>query len=177
MSNWNQYDDQAERNRANYGAYDYRTQDAQRMAEEQRRRDQASQDYWNNQMIQSSQTKKKVICTELVRQGLMTPTDLRLGQRFVEERLSQTHVDGYHAWAIAVVRKMRKSPRTTKLFRRLAQARADHIAGYYGDASRSSLLGRVLCAIGEPMCWVIGAVKTPTDYLSLYAKESEHSVT
>lgn len=170
MGNWNQHDSDAEFNRSNYGAYDYRTANSERLAEEQRQRER-NEEAWRNAMNQNSGGGSKVICTELVRQGMMSTDDLRLGHRFVAERLSQAHVDGYHAWAVPVVRLMRRSPMTTRFFRVLARARADHIAGHYGCAERGSLLGRVLCAVGEPMCWVIGKLSRRTDYRKLYANK------
>src|SRR5690606_33497817 len=76
----------------------------------------------------SNNTDQKVICTELVRQGLFNRADYLLGARYVEEHLTERHVRGYHAWGVTVVRKMRRSPRATAFWRKLAQARADHIA-------------------------------------------------
>ncbi|WP_374630643.1 hypothetical protein [Pannonibacter indicus] len=105
-----------------------------------------------------TEKKDKVICTELVRQGLFDRADYLLGARYVEEHLTERHVRGYHAWGLPVVRKMRRSPRATAFWRKLAQARADHIAFLYGDASRRNRLGAVLCAIGHPACYLIGGM-------------------
>ncbi|KND16171.1 hypothetical protein ADZ37_24460 [Pannonibacter phragmitetus] len=116
-------------------------------------------------------TNKKVICTELVRQGLFDRADYLLGARYVEEHLTGRHVRGYHAWGLPVVRKMRRSPRATAFWRKLAQARADHIAFLYGDASRRNRLGAVLCAIGHPACYLIGGMVGEQDWRSIYHDE------
>lgn len=119
----------------------------------------------------SNNTDSKVICTELVRQGLLDRSDYLLGARYVEEVLTERHVRGYHAWALPIVRRMRRSPRATAFWRRLAQARADHIACLYGDASRRSRFGAFLCAIGHPACYVIGGLVGEQDWRSLYSEE------
>ncbi|WP_157757087.1 hypothetical protein [Pannonibacter phragmitetus] len=119
----------------------------------------------------SNNADQKVICTELVRQGLFDRADYLLGARYVEEHLTERHVRGYHAWGLPVVRKMRRSPRATAFWRKLAQARADHIAFLYGDASRRNRLGAVLCAIGHPACYLIGGMVGEQDWRSLYRDE------
>jgi len=115
-----------------------------------------------------TETDGKVICTELVRQGLFDRADYLLGARYVEEHLTERHMRGYHKWGLPVVRKMRRSPRATAFWRRLAQARADHIAFLYGDASRQNRLGAVLCAIGHPVCYLIGGLVEEQDWRALY---------
>lgn len=115
----------------------------------------------------------KVICTELMRQGLYNKQDYLLGARYVGENLSQSHVNGYHSWALPVVRKMRKSKFWTKFFHILANSRADHIAHFYGDKSRRNLFGRILCVIGEPACLLIGKISGPQNWNSLYSEKEK----
>lgn len=110
----------------------------------------------------------KVICTELVRQGLLGRADYLAGARYVEEHLTDRHMRGYHAWALPVVRHMRRSRRATAFWRVLAQARADHIAFLNGDTSRRSRLGALLCAIGHPVCYLIGGLVREPDWRALY---------
>lgn len=116
----------------------------------------------------NTKTDEKVICTELVRQGLFDRADYLLGVRYVEEHLTERHMRGYHKWGLPVVRKMRRSPRVTAFWRKLAQARADHIAFLYGDAARRNRLGAVLCAIGHPVCYLIGGLVEEQDWRGLY---------
>ena len=116
----------------------------------------------------SSSTSKKVICTELRRQRLLNKSDYLAGARYVRENLTERHENGYHAWGLFVVRRMRRSTRWTALFRKLAKARADHIAWFYGDISRKNNFGRFLCAVGEPACYLIGGLVGKQDWESLY---------
>lgn len=116
-----------------------------------------------------SDTDSKVICTELVRLGLFDRSDYLMGARYVEQSLSERHVRGYHAWALPVVRRMRRSPRTTAFWRRLARTRADHIAYLHGDASRRNRFGAFLCAVGHPACYLIGSLVGEQDWRSLYS--------
>jgi len=120
----------------------------------------------------SSSTDQKVICTELVRQGLFDRGDYVSGARYVEAHLTERHVRGYHAWALPVVRRMRRSRRATAFWRRLAQARADHIAFLGGDASRRNRFGALLCAVGHPACYLIGGLVGEQDWRSLYDEGS-----
>lgn len=125
----------------------------------------------NPAQSRNSNTGQKVICTELVRQGLFDRDDYLLGARYVEEHLTARHVRGYHAWGLSVVRKMRRSPRATAFWRKLAKARADHIAFIYGDVSRRNRLGAALCALGHPLCYLIGGLVGEQDWRSLYSEE------
>lgn len=127
----------------------------------------------NQSASKNTSTDQKVICTELVRQGLFDRADYLLGARYVEEHLTERHVRGYHAWGLPVVRKMRRSRRATAFWRKLAQARADHIAFLYGDATRGNWLGSVLCAVGHPLCYLIGGLVSEQDWRSLYQVEQK----
>lgn len=120
----------------------------------------------------NNDTDSKVICTELVRQGLFDRSDYVSGARYVEAHLTERHVRGYHAWGVPVVRRMRRSRRATAFWRRLAQARADHIAFLGGDASRRNRFGAFLCAVGHPACYLIGGLVGEQDWRSLYDEGS-----
>lgn len=94
--------------------------------------------------------------------------DYLLGARYVEKHLTEQHMRGYHAWALSVVRSMRRSRRATAFWRTLAQARADHIAFLHGDTARRNRFGAFLCAIGHPVCYLIGGLVGEQDWRSLY---------
>lgn len=149
--------------------------------EDRRRREAAQRNTFTGSSKNNDTDKKKtntdgkVICTELVRQGLFNRADYLQGARYVEEHLTERHMRGYHAWGLSVVRKMRRSRRATAFWRTLAQARADHIAFLYGDASRRNLLGALLCAIGHPVCYLIGGMVGEQDWRSLYRVEAQTS--
>lgn len=117
----------------------------------------------------------KVICTELHRQGLMNRADYLQGARFAGEHLTVQHYRGYHAWALPVVRHMRRSKRATAFWRALASARADHIAYLNGDTTRRKRLGALLCTIGHPVCYALGGLVKEQDWNSLYTGESSRT--
>ncbi|MCP8896356.1 hypothetical protein KYK29_15620 [Shinella daejeonensis] len=114
----------------------------------------------------------KVICTELHRQGLMGRADYALGAEYARAHLTDRHYRGYHAWALAVVRHMRRSKRASAFWRTLAQARADHIAYLHGDATRRNRFGAVLCAVGYPTCYLIGGLIGERDWRALYEQRN-----
>ena len=111
---------------------------------------------------------KKVICTELVRQGKLERKDYLLGAQYVQEFLTPEHEADYHWWACVVVRRMRQSSRWTKFFEFLAKSRADSIAYHYGDRSRRNLMGTLLCSVGEPICLIIGRHVGDQNWATLY---------
>ncbi|TAA53909.1 hypothetical protein [Shinella sp. JR1-6] len=144
----------------------------EKQEQEKRERELAQKNAQNNDS-------HKVICTELHRQGLMSRADYALGADYAREHLTERHYRGYHAWAIAVVRHMRRSKRATAFWRILAQARADHIAYLYGDTARRNRFGALLCAVGYPACYLIGGLIGARDWQTLYeqdaAQTSKHS--
>lgn len=124
----------------------------------------------------SSTSDKKVICTELHRQGLMNRADYLLCAHHAREHLTERHFRGYHAWALPVVRRMRRSPRATVFWRVLAQARADHIAYLSGEIARRNRFGALLCAIGHPVCYVLGGFVREQGWQSLYEKAADKTL-
>lgn len=117
---------------------------------------------------EAAEQNSKVICTELHRQGLMTRADYHLGARFASEHLTERHYRGYHVWALPVVRHMRRSKRATAFWRKLAVARADHIAYLHGDTARRNRLGALLCTIGHPVCYALGGLVREQEWQLLY---------
>lgn len=111
----------------------------------------------------------KVICTELLRQGLFSSDDHRLCFDDAKSRLTDAHFRGYYAWALFVVRRMRRSPRWTRFFHILAQARVNQIAARRGEPERANFLGKIVIALGEPACAVLGRFTGARDYRSLYS--------
>ena len=82
------------------------------------------------------------------------------------------HVNGYHVWAVHVVKQMRKG-RGVKLWRHLAQHRANEIAYIYGKRDKPDYLGKIYRKILEPICWSVGFFCEKTDWSVLYeAKET-----
>lgn len=132
-----------------------------------RRREREREQERQRKRQSNSDADSKVICTELYRQGLFSREDRLLGLRYVRAHLTPRHERGYHAWAIPVVRKMRRSRRVSLFWHQLAKARADHIASVYGDTSRRNRLGQLLCAIGHPACYLIGGIAREQSWQTL----------
>ena len=113
----------------------------------------------------------RVICNELARQGLMDRRQVILDYKFTQEHLTPQHVNGYHVWAVHVVKRLRKG-KGVKLWKHMACHRANEIAYIYGERENPDYLGKVYRRIGEPACWLIGAFCKKTDWSVLYnAKE------
>ena len=113
----------------------------------------------------------RVICNELQRQGVMSRQDVLLDYRFTRDHLTPQHVNGYHVWAVHVVKQMRKG-KGVKMWRHLAQHRANEIAFIYGKRDKPDYLGKIYRKILEPICWSVGFFCQKTDWSVLYqAKE------
>jgi hypothetical protein len=116
----------------------------------------------------ASLTRKRVICNELVRQGLMSREHMMLDYKFTKEHLTPQHVRGYHFWAVPVVRKMREG-KSVGFWRHIATHRANEIAHIYGKRDKPDYLGKVYRRIFEPACWLVGAICKQKDWQSLYS--------
>jgi len=113
----------------------------------------------------------RVICNELMRQGIMTRKQVVLDYKFTQDYLSPQHVAGYHIWAVWMVRQMRKG-RLVNFWSHVAGHRANEIAYIYGERDKPDYLGKVYRKILEPICWSIGFLCKKTDWTVLY-KEKE----
>ena len=112
----------------------------------------------------------RVICNELMRQGIMTRKQVVLDYKFTRDYLSPQHVNGYHCWAVWMVKQMRQG-RFVKFWKHVAGHRANEIAYIYGERDKPDYLGKVYRHILEPTCWVIGAFKQSTDWSVLYKQK------
>jgi hypothetical protein len=116
----------------------------------------------------------RVICNELMRQGIMTRKQVVLDYKFTEDYLTPQHVQhvaGYHVWAVWMVRQMRKG-RLVNFWKHVAGHRANEITYIYGERDKPDYLGKVYRKILEPICWSIGFFCKKTDWTVLY-KEKE----
>lgn len=136
------------------------------VADRKKEQEKASSSWSSSSSKDSSSS--KVICTELHRQGLMSRADYLQGADYARAHLTERHYRGYHVWALAAVRHMRRSKRATAFWRALASARADHIAYLNGDETRRNRLGAWLCVLGHPVCYVLGGLVKEQDWQSLY---------
>mgnify|MGYP001184083174 CR=1 FL=1 len=97
----------------------------------------------------------RVICTDLHRTGELSTKDWIRDTKFTFTTLSKKHVKGYLLWAEPTVKHMQKYPRYRKMWKHIAQHRANDIA-WRMKQGKFDLLGRIYAGIGEPLCWVIG---------------------
>jgi len=112
----------------------------------------------------------RVICNELMRQGIMTRKQVVMDYKFTEDYLTPQHVSGYHVWAVWMVRQMRKG-RLVNFWKHVAGHRANEIAYIYGDRDKPDYLGKVYRKILEPICWSIGFFCKKTDWTVLYKQK------
>ena len=112
----------------------------------------------------------RVICYELMRQGLLTRKQVIMDYRFTRDHLTPTHVNGYHIWAVWMVKQMRKG-KYVKFWKHVAGHRANEIAYIYGERNKPDYLGKIYRKILEPTCWVIGAFCKATDWSILYKQK------
>jgi hypothetical protein len=99
--------------------------------------------------------KSRVICTELHSTKELSTKDWIRDTQFTFKNLSKTHVKGYLAWAIPTVKHIQKYKLYRKVWKHIAQHRANDIA-WRMKQGKFDLLGRIYAGIGEPLCWVIG---------------------
>ena len=112
----------------------------------------------------------RVICNELMRQGIMSRKQVVLDYKFTRDFLTPMHVNGYHVWAVWMVRQMRKG-RFVNFWKHVAGHRANEIAYIYGERDKPDYLGKIYRKILEPMCLVIGSFCNKTDWSTLYKQK------
>lgn len=123
----------------------------------------AATDFGIGDAIVDAGTLTAVICTELMQQGLLDKALWNSCAWYRGDINTYTKI-GYHYWAIPYVRLMKKSPLATKFIRPFAVGRYIYISGKW------NLLGWFTCAVGEPICTLIGKIVTPNLLLDLPEK-------
>ena len=109
----------------------------------------------------------RVICNELNKQGLITRKELINDYKFTRDYLSTKHVNGYHIWALWMVKQMRKG-KYVKFWTHVVKHRANEIAYIYGERKKPDYLGKLYRKIFEPVCWTLGLFCKETDWSVLY---------
>ena len=112
----------------------------------------------------------RVICNELHNQGLITKKQLINDYKFTRDYLTPTHVNGYHLWAVWMVKQMRKG-RFVKFWKHIVLHRANEISYIYGESKKPDYLGKVYRKIFEPTCWLLGLFCKETDWSVLYKQK------
>lgn len=96
-----------------------------------------------------------VICTALARKGLVSK-ELLNGCTEYNRKLSKFTKMGYYSWAIPAAARIDKLPASHPIVRITAVIALPYI---HHKAGSGSFIGATIAAIGEPICWMIGAVK------------------
>ena len=109
----------------------------------------------------------RVICNELHNQGLITKKQLINDYKFTRDYLTPAHVNGYHVWAVWIVKQMRKG-KYVNFWKHIVLHRANEISYIYGETEKPDYLGKVYRKIFEPVCWSIGFFCKKTDWTVLY---------
>lgn len=116
----------------------------------------------------------RVICTELVRQGLMDASDQRIDMEFTMVRLSNVHARGYLFWARGYVRRMRRSRSLTAFTLKAVNWRLNEIKYQLGMRDKPDYRGKLVRWTAEPFCYAVGLMLQDTPESRIYKKESQH---
>ena len=111
----------------------------------------------------------RVICNELRRQKLMTSQDVILDYEFTLKHLSPRHLKGYQAWAVYVVKMLRKG-HMVNFWKHIAQHRANEIKYIMGKSNKPDYLGKLYRHILEPFSYMVGIFAKKQDISFLYKK-------
>ena len=111
----------------------------------------------------------RVICTELHRTHELSTKDWIRDVQFTFKKLTKNHIKGYLIWAMPTVKHIQKYPKYRKIWKHIAQHRANDIAWRLNEGN-FDLLGRIYAGIGEPLCWLIGNFVNDTQYNELNLK-------
>jgi len=121
----------------------------------------------------SGSSNARVICTELHRTKELSTQDWVRDVKFTFNNLSKKHVKGYLSWAVPTVEHIKKYPKYRKVWKHIAQHRANDIA-WRLNQGKFDLLGRIYAGIGEPLCWLIGNFVSDKNYNLLNTKRNRH---
>jgi len=120
----------------------------------------------------SSASSSRVICTHMMRIGLMDISLWRADMTFTAQYASPTMVRGYHFWAIPYVRLMRRDGLIGRLavqvMEPIARNRAEELAYQLGKRNTPNYRGKLARLILEPLSWLIGCVVEQKDWRALY---------
>lgn len=100
----------------------------------------------------------KIICTELYKQGRMSEETFKADQAFGKMiyTINPEIMVGYWTFAKPIVKMMKKSSLFTGAVAFIALPWAQHMAYCMGASEKDSLFGKVIMAVGIPMCNMIG---------------------
>ena len=117
----------------------------------------------------------RVVCTHFFRKGMIERDVWRADIEFTATQLSARTVRGYQYWAIPYVKLMRRSALAEKIMYPLAVWRAEELAFKMGKRTRGNWKGKLVRAIGEPICYAIGMFVGEQNWQQLWVEQSAQS--
>lgn len=106
----------------------------------------------------------KVICSELVRQGLMSTRARDVCRLYAARHLDGFFERGYHLWAVPCVQLMRRSVVFTRVIAFFTKYRTMEVAYRMDISPTRSFLGRLVCGVHDRLCTQVGRYVGATDY-------------
>lgn len=116
----------------------------------------------------------RVVCTELVRQGLMSAEELHTDIDYTFSHLTSTHVRGYHFWAKPYARLMKRKDwrgrAATHIIKPFVLSRSHAIRRHLGMTDQFTLFGEASKIFFEGMSFIFGVFVAETEQSSIYRK-------
>ncbi len=99
--------------------------------------------------------KKKVICTELHRQGILSD-EIYFYDSYYGNQLPDDVLIGYKLWAVPIADAMKESRLLTKIISRIAIPWAYEMAHRINPDIKGNMTGKIINKIGIPICRTLG---------------------
>lgn len=115
----------------------------------------------------------KVLCTYFHRKGEMNQDDYYAGFAYGLKHAHPATFRGYHFWAVPYAQYLYDNPGglMEKIMRPIVLRRAQEISYKMGLRDKPDYVGKMIRAIMEPVCFMIGLCVDQKDYSTLYTKE------
>ncbi|MEF1255443.1 hypothetical protein [Vibrio sp. M260112] len=124
-----------------------------------------------NKRNKEAKGRSRVICTHFYQKGMIERNIWRADLEFTQQNLSATTVRGYHYWAIPYVELMRNHSFFEKIMLPIAKYRAIELAYQMNVLDKGSIRGKLIRAIFEPACFVIGSFCEQKDWQRLWVNQ------
>ena len=116
----------------------------------------------------------KVLCTYFYAKGLLPEEVYRADNAYAAAHVSENVRKGYHSWAIPMVRALQtgRHPVGEQIAYFFVKAWAYEMAYIMGVAPRSTITGRMMRRVGEPLCGLTGKmVMVRSRFVRLISRE------
>ena len=146
-------------------------------AYEQEKRYKKQKESWSSPPTSSSGSSSKLICNQLLNSGEIDQAQFITSMRDFRERLTPTHLRGYHVWAVPTVRLMRKSKTVSNVVHKLFNMRMKYVESRNNRKVSAPMSSIVLCKLGEGLSYILGAI-TPgnQNWQRVYDKKHKPAV-